>query len=48
MIDPSVKELRFSGAAERDRPVEYLLELIQKVTEVNFEIENKTIVLMHK
>ena len=46
--DPSVKELRFSGAAERDRPVEYLLELIQKVTEVNFEIENKTIVLMHK
>ena len=46
--DPSIKELRFSGAAERDRPVEYLLELIQKVTEVNFEIENKTIVLMHK
>lgn len=28
--DPSIKELRFSGAAERDRPVEYLLELYKK------------------
>ena len=42
------KGITVQWSGERDRPVEYLLELIQKVTEVNFEIENKTIVLMHK
>lgn len=43
-----LKDLRFSGAAEKDRPVRYLLERIETVTGVRFEIKGKTVVLRQK
>lgn len=43
-----LKDLRFTGAAEKDRPVNYLLEMIETVTKVHFEIKGKTVVLQHK
>lgn len=43
--DVALRELRFSGAAERDRPVEYLLNMIKEVTDVNFEVDQETIIL---
>lgn len=46
--DERLKELRFSGAAEKDRPVEYLLEMIGSVTDVTFEIEKETILVKQK
>lgn len=43
-----LKDLRFTGAVEKDRPVNYLLEMIETVTEVHFEIKGKTVVLQSK
>lgn len=45
---PALKELRFSGAAEKDRPVGYLLDMIGTVTDVHFEIKGHTVVLRQK
>lgn len=41
--EPLLKELRFSGAAEKDRPVSYLLEMIESITNVRFRIEGNKI-----
>ena len=46
--DESLKNLHFSGAAEKDRPISYLLEMIEAVTDVSFEIQDKTITIRHK
>lgn len=46
--DESLKNLHFSGAAEKDRPISYLLEMIEAVTDVSFEIQDKTITVRHK
>lgn len=46
--NPGLKELRFSGAAEKDRPVNYLLEMIETVTDVHFEINGQTVILRQK
>lgn len=44
----ALKDLRFSGAAEKDRPIRYLLERIETVTGVRFEIKGRTVVLRQK
>lgn len=46
--DPALKELHFSGAAEKDRPVNYLLEMIETITDVRFKIEGNKITVLHK
>lgn len=46
--NPGLKDLRFSGAAEKDRPVGYLLEMISTVTDVRFDIKGHTVVLRQK
>lgn len=44
----NLKELRFSGAAEKDRSIEYLLDLIRTVTPVDFEIDDMIIRVKNK
>lgn len=46
--DDSLRDLRFTGAAEKDRSASYLLELIEMITEVKFEIDGKNIIIKHK
>lgn len=43
-----LKELRFSGAAEKDRSINYLLDLIRTVTPVDFEIDQTIIRVKNK
>lgn len=43
-----LKELRFSGAAEKDRSIDYLLDLIRTVTPVDFEIDQTIIWVKNK
>ena len=40
-----LKQLRFSGTAKKDRPIGYLLEMIQSITKVDFEIEGTSVVV---
>ena len=46
--DASLRRLRFSGAAEKDRPASYLLGMIETVTDVKFVVTGKRILVMHK
>lgn len=46
--DDSLRNLRFTGAAEKDRSAEYLLELIETITDVKFEIDGENIIINHK
>ena len=46
--DESLRNLRFSGAAEKDRPASYLLEIIETVTDVEIEIVGKRILVRKK
>lgn len=46
--DPALKELRFSGAAEKDRPIDYLLEMIETITDVRFITEGDKIIVLRK
>ena len=46
--DTSLRQLRFSGAAEKDRPASYLLGMIEIVTDVKFSVTGKKILVMHK
>lgn len=46
--NPELKDLRFSGAAEKDQPVRYLLEMISIVTDVHFDVKGHTVVLRQK
>lgn len=41
--DPYLKELRLSGAAEKDRPVGYVLDMIEFITDVRFSVNGNTI-----
>ncbi|MDR1368794.1 MAG: DUF4974 domain-containing protein [Dysgonamonadaceae bacterium] len=41
--DPNIKELRFTGSAEKKRPINYLLNQIEKVTDIKFTINGKEI-----
>lgn len=46
--NPELKDLRFSGAAEKDRSINYLLDLIRTVTPVDFEIDQTIIWVKNK
>lgn len=46
--DASLCGLRFSGAAEKDRPASYLLGMIETVTDVKFKVSGKKILVMNK
>lgn len=46
--DNALRDLRFTGAAEKDRPASYLLELIEMITEVKFQIDGKHILITRK
>ena len=46
--DDTLRDLRFSGAAEKDRPASYLLEMIETVTDVKFDVSGKKIRISHK
>ena len=46
--DSTLQNLRFTGAAEKDRSASYLLELIETITDVKFEINGKNILVEHK
>ena len=46
--DNTLRDLRFTGAAEKDRPASYLLELIEMITEVKFQIDGKHILITRK
>ncbi len=41
--DPSIKKLRFTGSAEKKRPIIYLLNQIEKVTDIKFKTNGKEI-----
>ena len=41
--DERLKNLHYSGMAEKDRPVNYLLHMIEEVTDVKFVIEGKKV-----
>ena len=43
--EEELKDLRFSGAAEKYNPVEFLLKMIEEVTKVHFDIEGKRIMV---
>lgn len=43
-----LKQLRFSGVAKKDRPIGYLLEMIQSITKVDFEIEGASVVVKNR
>lgn len=43
--EEALKDLRFSGAAEKYNPVEFLLRMIESVTRVRFDIREKQIVV---
>ena len=43
--EEELKDLRFSGAAEKYNPVEFLLKMIEEVTKVRFDIEGKRIMV---
>lgn len=44
----SLRNLRFSGSAEKDHSAKYLLEMIEVVTDVKFEISGSTILVKGK
>ena len=46
--DDTLRDLRFSRAAEKDRPASYLLEMIETVTDVKFGRVGKKIRISHK
>lgn len=46
--DNSLRDLRFSGAAEKDRSANYLLEMIATVTDVEFDVSGKRIRISRK
>ena len=46
--DDTLRDLRFSGAAEKDRPASYLLEMIETVTDVKFDVSGKKIRISRK
>ena len=46
--DDALRDLRFTGAAEKDRPASYLLELIEMITEVKFQVDGKNILITRK
>ena len=43
--DDNIKNARFSGAIKRNNSVEYALDLIERISDVNFTVENSTIVI---
>ena len=46
--DPALKNLHFSSAAEKDRPIGYLLERMESITDVRFKIKGNKIMVMNK
>lgn len=46
--DDRLKDLHYSGVVEKDRPVSYLLGMIEEVTDVGFEIEGNEIRMFWK
>lgn len=46
--DELLKDFKFTGAAEKDRPASYLLEMIELVTDVRFEVTGNVILVKRK
>ncbi len=46
--DPNIKKLRFTGSAEKKRPIGYLLNQIEKVTDLKFITNGKVIIVTEK
>lgn len=46
--DSSLNELTFSGAAKREKSLEFILDIISKTNTITFEIKNKEIILNKK
>lgn len=42
---PEIAGMRFTGSAEKSRPLDYLLDLLQAVTDIHYKTEGGTIVL---
>lgn len=45
---PFLKELRFSGSAEKTRPLSYALDMIEHVTDIEFVIEDNKVIVRVK
>lgn len=43
--DPDIKNIRLTGAMEKEKPVEYLVFLIEKIANVRFRVENDIILI---
>lgn len=43
--NPDIGKMRFTGSAEKARPLDYLLNLIQAVTDIQYKIEEDNIIL---
>lgn len=43
--DDNIKNTRFSGAIKRNNSFEYALDLIERISDVNFTVKNSTIVI---
>ena len=43
--DPVIKNMRFTGSAEKTRPLDYLLNLLQTITDVKYREEGEKIIL---
>lgn len=46
--DPSIKEKVFTGIALKNKPLEHILDLISKTSDINYRIENNTVILVEK
>ncbi|WP_162426102.1 FecR family protein [Pontibacter pudoricolor] len=46
--DQSLKTKVFTGMAEKDKPVEHILQLISKTADINYTIENNKVILKEK
>lgn len=46
--DIHLKDLRYSGAAEKNKPIEYVLEMIEYITNIGYEIDDRNITIKSK
>ena len=46
--DPLLREITFTGAAERHRPLDVVLKMIEKLSGVRFEVKNDVITIYKK
>ena len=46
--DPSLRDITFTGAADRHRPLEIVLKMIEKLSGVHFEVGKDVITIYKK